>query len=220
MQRGIAIFGGTFDPVHVGHLRSAIEVAEYLGLASVRLMPASQPGHRDTPLCPLEQRLEMLRLAVAKEPLLEIDERECNRPGPSYMVDTLVSLREELGPEVPVILALGVDSFLTLSEWYRWQEIIGLAHILVLNRPGWDNMLQGMVPGLVQLLNQREVHISTPLLETPCGSVLRISLTQLNVSASQIRQSILNGRSVRYLLPDAVADFIQENGIYESVTNE
>lgn len=220
MQRGIAVFGGTFDPVHIGHLRSAIEVAEYLGLASVRLMPASQPGHRDTPLCPLEQRLEMLRLAIAKEPLLEIDERECNRPGPSYMIDTLVSLRGEFGSEVPVILALGVDSFLTLSEWYRWQEIIEFAHILVLDRPGWDNMSEDVVPGLVQILDQREVHTRTPLLETASGSVLRISLTQLNISASQIRALVANGRSVRFLLPDAVADFIQENGIYKSITNE
>jgi nicotinate-nucleotide adenylyltransferase len=216
MQRGIAVFGGTFDPVHLGHLRSAIEVAEYLQLASVRLIPASQPGHREPPLCPLEQRLEMLRLAVSNEPLLQIDERECNRPGPSYMVDTLISLREEFGLEAPVILALGVDSFLTLPEWHRWEEIIGLAHILVLDRPGWDSMPEEMLPGLVQLLNQSEVQTGVPLQEAPSGSVLRISLTQLNISASQIRQSVANGRSVRYLLPDAVTDYIHKNGIYVS----
>jgi nicotinate-nucleotide adenylyltransferase len=136
------------------------------------------------------------------------------------MVDTLVSLRNEFGPEIPVILALGVDSFLTLADWYRWEEIIGLAHILVLNRPGWDNAPEAMPPGLVQLLQQREVSSKVPLLETPFGSVLRTSLTQLNISASQIRQFVANGLSVRYLLPDAVADFILENGIYKSLTNE
>lgn len=219
MRRGIAVFGGTFDPVHMGHLRSAIEVAEYLELASVRLIPASQPAHREPSVCTLEQRLEMLRLAVAKEPLLEIDERECNRPGPSYMVDTLASLREEFGSAVPVVLALGVDSFLTLSEWYRWEEIINLAHILVLDRPGWDNLLEEMVPDLARLLHECEVHARAPLLETPSGSVLRISLTQLNISASQIRQFVANGRSVRYLLPDLVADFILKNGVYKSGTD-
>ena len=220
MRQGIAVFGGTFDPVHMGHLRSAMEVAEYLELASIRLIPASRPAHRDSPLCPLEQRLEMLRLAVAEEPMLQIDERECHRPGPSYMVDTLVSLRQEFGPEMPVTLALGVDSFHTLADWYRWEEIIGLAHILVLSRPGWDDMPEGMLPGLVQLLKQSEVQSKVTLQETPCGSLLWTSLTQLNISASQIRQFVADGRSVRYLAPDAVVDFILKNGLYRSVTNE
>lgn len=219
MSRGIAVFGGTFDPVHLGHLRSAIEVAEYLELASVHLLPASQPAHREPPSGSLEQRLAMLKLAVCEEPLLEIDERECNRPGPSYMVDTLASLREEFGSDVPVILILGIDSFLTLAEWVRWEEIINLAHILVLDRPGWDNRLEGMLPELKRLLNECEVHTRAPLLETPSGSVLRISLTQLNISASQIRQFVAKGRSVRYLLPDAVADFILKNRVYKSGTD-
>jgi nicotinate-nucleotide adenylyltransferase len=215
MRQGIAVFGGTFDPVHIGHLRSAVEVAEYLELSSVRLVPASQPAHRNSPRCPLEQRLEMLRLAVLNEPLLQIDERECYRPGPSYMVDTLASLRDEFGAGIPVILVLGVDSFLTLADWFRWEEIIGLAHILVLNRPGWDNVPEEMQPGLVQLLHQSEVQSKVPLLEAPFGSVLRTSLTQLNISASQIRRFVKNGRSVRYLVPSAVLDFILENGIYK-----
>ena len=217
MQRGIAIFGGTFDPIHVGHLRSAIEVAEYLELDSVRLVPASQPAHRATPSCSLEQRLQMLRLAVDNESLLQIDDRECNRSGPSYMVDTLFSLRDEFGSEVPVILVLGADSFYTLTDWYRWEEIISLAHILVLNRPGWEDTRTRMAQRLAGFLSEREVYSRAELLEHPSGGVLRTSLTQLNISASQIRQCVAEGRSVKYLLTDTVADFILKNGIYKAV---
>jgi nicotinate-nucleotide adenylyltransferase len=136
------------------------------------------------------------------------------------MVDTLVSLREEFGSETPVILVLGIDSFLTLVDWYRWQEVTDLAHILVLGRPGWESGPAQMVPLLVQLLKKNEVQSKVPLLETPSGRVHRASLTQLSISASQIRQFVASGRSVRYLLPKAVAEFIREHGIYRPVTNK
>lgn len=219
MQSGLAVFGGTFDPVHFGHLRSAVEVADFLQLDSVCMLPASQPAHRESPLCSSEQRLAMLRLAVAEESLLKIDERECQRQGPSYMVDTLASLRAEHGADKPIVLVLGIDSFLTLPQWYRWQDIIGLAHILVLDRPGWDSNSDASSPALLHLLQEHEVNDKSLMLNSAQGCVLRTGLTQLNISASQIRQFIANGQSVRYLVPDSVVSFISNNGIYSTTAD-
>jgi nicotinate-nucleotide adenylyltransferase len=220
MLSGIAVFGGTFDPVHFGHLRSAIEVAEFLSLKSVRLIPASHPAHRGSPLSTSEQRLQMLKLAVAEESALEVDDRECRRTGPSFMVDTLASLRAEFGSDQPLILVLGIDSFLTLAEWYKWQRIIQLAHILVLNRPGWDHRNYDPDPELNKLLKDREVFTRESLLVEPSGKILRINLSQLEISATGIRQAVANQQSIRYLVPDAVLEYISNNGIYAVDQNE
>ena len=206
----IGIFGGTFDPVHYGHLRPALEVQQALGLNEVRFIPAGQPPHREMPHASTPQRLSMLQAAINKQPGFVVDEREIQREGPSYMVDTLVSLREELG-QVPLCLVLGYDAFLGLPGWYQWQRLIELSHLVVTHRPGWnhddlDEVLQGLVM-------QHEMTIEQ-LSEQAAGGLVFVPVTQLDISATRIREQVCAGQDIRYLLPDPVYEMIKRQKLY------
>ncbi len=214
MTQPIGIFGGTFDPVHYGHLRTALELQEALDLAQVRFMPCGTPPHREPPLASAQQRLAMLVLAVEEQPALMVDERELQRPGPSYMVDTLTSLREELG-ETPLCLLLGGDAFNGLTTWHRWQDLINLAHLVVMHRPGWT-VAPAQEGELGALLAGRLVTDKAPLHEQPAGCVLLQEVTQLDIAATTIRERVAAGRSPRYLLPEPVWDYIQREGLYRA----
>ena len=133
----IGRFGGTFNPVHYGHLRSALELVEHLGLVECRLMPSAQPPHRDAPACSAAHRAAMVELAVRGEPQLVCDYRELDRDGPSYTVDSLQEMRNEMGAAQSLALVVGCDALLGLPTWHRWQSLLDLAHIVVLARPGW-----------------------------------------------------------------------------------
>ena len=135
-KRGLVVFGGTFDPVHNGHIQSAVAIRELLGVETVKLVPCKIPPHRETPSASSKDRLSMLQIAVQGLTGIEIDDRELCREGTSYTFDTLGSIREEIGNELPLIFALGSDAWPTLSKWYRWTELCNLAHLLILNRPG------------------------------------------------------------------------------------
>ncbi|MFQ5642109.1 MAG: nicotinate-nucleotide adenylyltransferase [Thiogranum sp.] len=206
----ICILGGTFDPVHFGHLRPALEVQQALGIARVHLLPCRLPPHRPAPLAGAEQRLELLRLAVADEPALAIDERELHRDGPSYMVDTLEALRAERG-DGPVCLALGMDALLGLERWHRWQDIPALCHMVVMQRPGSPWPQQG---ALAEWLNRARVTDTGVLHKQAAGCVIGVPVTQLAVSSTQIRALLAAGKSPRYLLPDAVLNRIQQEKWY------
>ena len=213
MQQPVVVLGGTFDPVHNGHLRSAVEVAEYLGVNRVFLIPSNIPVHRAQPDCSPSQRLQMLKLATANESLLEIDDREYARGGQSYMVETLASIRQEIGTARSLILVMGMDAFLDLTGWYRWQSIPDLAHLLLLERPGTDFSGE-MEIELRELFQSRQVSKTEDLLSDPAGRVLTACLRQLDISASQIRHAVREGRSIRYLVPEPVFDYIRDHGIY------
>ncbi len=206
----ICILGGTFDPVHFGHLRPALDVQQALGIACVHLLPCREPSHRAAPLATPEQRLELLQLAVADEPALEIDERELRRDGPSYMVDTLESLRAEQGNE-PVCLALGMDALLGLDRWHRWQDIPALCHLVVMYRPGSPWPQQGV---LADRVNSARVTDAGVLERQPAGCVMGVPVTQMAVSSTQIRDLLAAGQSPRYLLPDAVLNRIRQEKWY------
>ncbi len=193
---GIGIFGGTFDPVHYGHLRIATELAEALGLTELRMLPSAQPPHRDAPEVSAEQRCEMLALALEGDERLRMDDRELRRPGPSYTVDTLRELRAELGDEVPLYLLLGGDAFLSLPDWYHWRELFTLAHIVVAARPGW------------------EATAMSAELAAEAEKVIFLPLSRLDISASDIRTRLAKGLSIRYLTPDPVRRYIEEQGLY------
>ncbi len=214
MLRPIGLFGGTFDPIHFGHLRAALELYEELGLEQVRLIPAAVPPHREQPAAAPHLRLAMVRAAVAAEPAFVVDERELHRPGPSYMVDTLASLREELGVEVPLCLILGLDAFLGLPRWHRWEQIPALAHLVVAHRPGWRvEDAVGAEQQAVALLQERRSE-KPALGATPAGAVVLQPITPLAISATAIRQRIGEGRSARFLLPETVWDIIVKESIY------
>lgn len=206
----IGIFGGTFDPIHFGHLRCAWEIAEQLALREVRMLPARVPPHREQPVASADQRRRLLELALAGQTLLRLDARELERDGPSYMVDTLSSLRGEVNDE-PLCLILGQDAFNGLDTWHRWEAIPGLAHLVVITRPGSALAESGPVRALVERCG---VESADELRARPAGAVLFRTVTPLAISASGIRGLLAEGRSPRYLLPDAVLDCVQREGLY------
>lgn len=215
----LGLFGGTFDPVHLGHLRLAEEAREALGLASVRWIPAGQPPHRGAPRLSGAHRLAMVRLAVAGNPAFQVDGAEVASSGPSYTVTTLQRLRRELGPEQPLVLLLGADAFAGLPGWHRWQALLGLAHLVVLHRPGYALASEALAPELGQLLAARQAGDPARLAGAPAGAILALPMTQLDISATHIRQLLAAGRSARYLLPPAVLDYIDQHQLYRNKSN-
>lgn len=209
--RMIGIFGGTFDPIHIGHVRTALDIREDLALDEVRLIPCNVSPHRSAPLASGAQRLAMLQAAIQGEPGLCVDDRELHRPAPSYTVDTLLLLRAELGETPSLCLMMGMDSFQALHTWHRWHEIITLAHIVVMTRPGWLPPTQGDVAGLI---TQHGVCDPARLRDAPAGGVLLRPVSQLDIAASRIRSVVQAGKSARYWVPDGVWDIIKEEGIY------
>ena len=215
----LGLFGGTFDPVHLGHLRLAEAAREALGLATVRWSPAGQPPHRGAPRLSGAHRLAMVRLAVAGNPAFQVDGAEVESPGPSYTVTTLERLRQELGPEQPLVLLLGADAFAGLPGWHRWQALLGLAHLVVLHRPGYALAASALAPELGQLLAARQTGDPARLAGAPAGAILALPMTQLDISATHIRQLLAAGRSARYLLPPAVLDYIDQHQLYRNKSN-
>jgi len=200
MTRTLAILGGTFDPVHNAHLRVAWEAAECLD-ADVRLIPANVPPHRDPPVASASERAAILRAALSGQDRLTLDERELCRDGPSWTIDTLIELREEIGPENPLVLLIGADAFLGLPSWHRWSELFDYAHIGVLTRPGHDI---AVLPTELRIkVASRRCADPLALGQTPAGRVLQIPVTPLEISATYIREVIKAGGEPRYLMPDA-----------------
>jgi len=212
--QAIAILGGTFDPVHIGHLRVAWEAAEALN-AQVRLVPAQVPPHRPAPVASVAQRVRMLQLALAGQQRLTLDTRELNRAGPSYTFDTLQSLRAEFGDSRPLILLLGADAFAGLPTWHRWGELFDLAHIVVLTRPGHCAALP---PELAHRVGARRVEIARRLSESAAGHVFELAVTPLEISASQVRAMLAQGRDPRWLLPDALLAAPELLAVYRPTT--
>lgn len=220
-MKPIGVFGGTFDPIHYGHLRMAEELAEALGLAEVRFIPAGQPPHRAAPGTPAGHRLEMVRLAITSNPRFKLDEREAQQARASYTVDTLAALREELGTERPLWLLMGADAFLGLATWKEWRRLFELAHIAVAHRPGYrlaqsDALNDDLRRELERRLARGEEAGQNPetALASPAGSILLKPVTQLDIAATAIRASLQGGGSARYLIPDGVFDYIQKNHLY------
>ena len=209
-QKPIGIFGGTFDPIHVGHLRTAYELKSALDLAEVRFIPSRIPPHRPPAVAPEALRLRMLECALEGIAGFSVDGRELRREGPSYMVDTLASLRAELG-QTPLCLILGLDAFKGLPTWHRWQELPALAHIVVALRPGAELPVEGEAARMLQVAAET---LPGDLAASPAGRVLLTEVTQLDISSSAIRRLIAAGGDPRFLVPDAVLELIGKTHIY------
>ena len=208
----IGVLGGTFDPVHIGHLRGGLEVAELMQLDELRLTPNARPPHRDTPQVSALDRLAMVECAVAGVATLVVDSRELQRDTPSYTIDTLELMRADLAADDQLFLLLGWDAFCGLPTWHRWEELLQHCHILVLQRPDADSEPPD---ALRNLLAARSV--SDPLaLKGPGGQIAFVWQTPLAVSATQIRQLLASGKSVRFLVPDAVLAYIDAHGLYRA----
>ena len=209
-MRPIGLFGGTFDPIHCGHLRTAFELWQELSLAEVRFLPTGHPPHREHPHASAELRLRMARAAVAAQPGFVVDDRELRRAGPSYSVDTLSELRRE-HPRRSLCLLLGMDAFLGLPTWHRWRDLLQLAHIVVAHRPGWNAPIKGP---LGELMVERGTGSFRELHERPAGCLHVRAVTQLEISSSELRAALVAGRDPRYLVPDAVRQIILETRCY------
>lgn len=211
MSKRIGILGGTFDPIHIGHLRAALEAAEWLALDEVLLIPSARPPHRDTPQVSAEQRLDMVRLAVANVPLLRVDDRELRRNRPSWTIETLESLRAEYGAEVSLFLLLGWDAFCGIATWHRWQELLMHCHIAVLQRPDFS---AETVPAVRDFIAAHETPLNA--ITGSAGRLTFIPQAPLAVSATTIRRLLAAGRSVQFLVPDAVLHYLHTHGLYRA----
>ena len=214
MSEPVGLFGGTFDPIHYGHLRTAYELWQSLRLAQVRFLPTGNPPHREASLAPTELRVQMVQAAIAGNDAFVVDDRETRREGLSYSVDTLLDLRRDF-PERSLCLLLGMDAFLGMPHWHRWRDIFELAHVVVAHRPGWKAPITGP---LGEVMVDRGTGSVRELHAAPGGRVYVHAVTQLEISSTELRQLILAGRDLRYLVPDAVRDLIATSGCYAQHT--
>jgi len=206
----IGLFGGTFDPIHYGHLRTAFELWQALRLAEVRFLPAGNPPHRERPLADAELRLAMVRAAIAGQPAFGVDDREVRRSGVSYSVDTMREIRAEF-PDRSLCLLLGMDAFLGLPDWHRWRELFDLAHVVVAHRPGWKAPTMGP---LGEVMVDRGTGAIRDLHNTRAGRIYVRAVTQLEISSTELRQLIVAGEDPRYLVPEEVRAMVRASACY------
>ena len=205
----IGIIGGTFDPIHFGHLRPALEIAERLGLDEVRFIPSATPPHRWKPEATGQQRLDMVKLAINDTQKFILDDREYQREGASFTVDTLQSIRDEIGENTSLCMILGMDAFAFFTQWHDWQKILELCHIVISSRPNYDDSkIEGW-------MKKRMVEDSGLLSNTPAGKLYFCKVIQLDISATFIRKEIKAGSSPRYLTPADVVEYMKNNSLYQ-----
>lgn len=214
-MRPLGLLGGTFDPVHYGHLRLAEEAREALDLAEVRWIPAGHPPLRQLPRVAAAHRLEMVKRAVSGNPAFTVDDAETRAAEPSYTVTTLERLRAGQGSR-PLVLLMGADAFLGLAAWHRWRELFALAHIGVATRPGFELSVEDLPPEVAAACAGRIDGGPDALAKSPAGRVVQFSMTPLAISASLLRAQLAAGSSVRYLLPDPVAEYIDRHHLYRA----
>lgn len=207
-----AIFGGTFDPIHYGHLRPVEALAQEVGLNRIALLPNHVPPHRPQPEANAQQRLKMIELAIADHPLFTVDDRELHCTTPSYTIDTLEMIRKEHGETLPLAFIIGQDSLLTLYKWHRWQALLQVCHLLVLARPGYNQQMD--TPERQHWLQQHRVTDATQLNRRPYGYIYLADTPLLEISATEIRQRRHQGTSCDDLLPRSVQRYIELQGLY------
>lgn len=210
----VGILGGTFDPIHHGHLRMAEDLADALKLDEVRFIPSASPPHKQSPNTSAKNRCEMVKLAIASNPRFMLDDRELRREGASYTIDTLLSLREELGEQTALCLIMGSDAFAEFDSWHRWQEILQYCHLVLVERPNIQ-LGNALRAELQSLLGDHYAESPEKLRASPAGHIHIERITALDISATAIRKNLLADRSIRYLLPDPVIDYIEKQQLYE-----
>jgi nicotinate-nucleotide adenylyltransferase len=206
----IALFGGSFNPVHFGHLRIATELAELLQVECIRMMPCALPPGLGAATA--SQRLDMVQLAINEQVIIQAENIELQMPAPSYSVDTLRLVREQIGTETPLFLCIGMDALNGLDNWHDWLQILDYCHIVVSSRPGWDCPQTGT---LADWISTRRCDDLAALKERVRGNIHFCELTMLAVSSTGIRKKIQTGETIRFLTPDSVVNYIQQQHLYE-----
>lgn len=212
MAKPIGILGGTFDPVHNGHLRLALEVYQQLQLQEVRLIPVCFPPHRDTPVAEPAQRLRMLELSCQDTEGLIIDDCEIHRGGTSYTIDTVRLLHNRL-PDQPLCLIIGMDAFQRINGWRNWQELLEFVHMVVVDRPGNTTEFEQLE--IAEFYNRHLVEDKSVFISSNAGNIFKINVPMLEISATRIRHLIAEDKSIKYLLPDQVITYIETESIYK-----
>ncbi|WGO82856.1 nicotinate-nucleotide adenylyltransferase [Arsenophonus apicola] len=210
----LALFGGTFDPIHYGHLLPVEALAKQVGLQQVVLLPNHVPPHRPQPEATVQQRLAMIKLAIKNNPLFAIDTRELRRTTASYTVETLLSFRQQIGWQKPLAFIIGQDSLLSIDTWFDWQKILDLCHLLVCARPGYTTDFP--TSSMQQWLKQHQVHDPQILSHKPCGAIYLADTPLLNISATEIRERKRNRKSCKDILPPAVLRYIDKHHLYQN----
>jgi len=211
----IGILGGTFDPIHYGHLRLAEEMLELAGLQQIRFIPAGNPPHRESPQVTATHRSAMVKLAIADNPGFVLDECEVKRTSRSFTIHTVRELRAELGDTQPLCLLMGGDAFLQLHTWHEWERLLDLVHIVVGYRPGYtlDERLHSAPTVLREHYLQRLCDVNY-LSQHPAGGIAELAIPKLEISATLIRNRVAENSTIRYLLPATVANYINQHHLY------
>jgi nicotinate-nucleotide adenylyltransferase len=210
----IGLLGGTFNPIHYGHLRAAQELATLLNFDEVRLIPSANPPHKETPKVSAGNRAAMVELAISNNPLFKLDTRELARKGPSYTFDTLISLREELGQQVSLCWIMGSDAFARLNTWHRWRELLDHCHIILVQRPNVENKPK-LADELTTFLRENYTEDIEDLSNNPSGYINMQNIMPLDISATRIREAYTLGHSARYLVPYNVIEYIAAHKLYQ-----
>jgi len=210
----IGILGGTFNPIHLGHLHLANQLQTKLGFDSIRFMPAALPALKDNPSATAEQRAEMVKIGIANQPNFSLDTRELSRAGTSYTIDTLISLREELGKQASLCWLMGSDAFAHLNAWHRWQQLLNYAHLIVVKRPN-NTDLSDLNPEVKNLLNKHEVKSIEEIRAQAHGKILIQEIAALDISSTAIREKIRNKQDVTDVIPNGVLSYIHQHQLYQ-----
>jgi nicotinate-nucleotide adenylyltransferase len=210
----IAILGGTFNPIHLGHLHLAKQLQSKFGFDTVRFMPAALPALKDTPNASAEQRAEMVKISIQNQNQFTLDTQELSRPGVSYTIDTLISLRKELGNEVSLCWLMGSDAFVHLNAWHRWQELLNYAHLVVVKRPHSDALTE-LNEELKKLLSTHEAKRIEEIRQQAHGKILIQEIAALDISSTKVRENIAHGKEIGALVPKAAMRYIEENHLYK-----
>ncbi len=215
-QQAIGFLGGTFDPIHFGHLRPALEISDALSLKQLFLMPNHIAPHKSASHCSAKQRSEMVKLGIANQPGIAIDTRELNRHKASYTIDTLKELKA-LYPTTPICFIMGMDSLVSFDSWHKWQEILNYCHLIISQRPQWHPHFNSTVQELVdrcKTTDKQDLH------NLQCGKIYFQDTSQLDISSTEIRRLLKDKSSIDYLVPEAVSDYIKKHQLYQSVKND
>ncbi|MGB2144761.1 MAG: nicotinate-nucleotide adenylyltransferase [Porticoccaceae bacterium] len=208
----VALLGGTFNPIHFGHLNLANCLVDYLQVESMRMIPCAIPPHRETPSVSAEQRLAMLQLAIDDHPLLTSDDLELRKSTPSYSIETVQQIRQQVGEETPLFFCIGMDSLLTIDSWHQWQQLLDYCHLAICPRPGYKLPIKGhLAEWIEQNLCDDIDRIKT--LAQGCLHLCKIPLK--DISSTAIRDSIKCAQSIDHLTPKSVVNFITKHSLYE-----
>lgn len=208
----VGLFGGTFNPVHFGHLSIAKQMAELLQVQPMRMLPCALPPHREQPGVKAEQRLAMLRIALEGQSVLKADDLELHRVGPSYTIDTLQLIRQEVGQQAPLFLCIGMDALTTINGWHRWQQLLDYCHIAVSPRPHWQLPSSGIVADWV---NQHRCGDLVTLQNSASGYIYFCHIGMLELSSTAVRDNLKRGENITSMVPVGVVNYIKQHNLYK-----